>query len=1129
MKKLILLMLLLALCITAVFSFASCNASNKEVDEMKTKLEATKDSEKESYEQTKSALEGEYASALASLNKTDADDKAALSALKSEHEKALSDINEEDARLDGEIADLKTEYASKIEAAGGDPDEVMLSGVTFLLMGNGENQTLDEILAEYREKLDKLEDDKKNNKEKKEKLVKEYNEKLTELEKKIEKNAEDIEKCIQSFEKRLLDIETEHNAKLAEIDKLIAELSDELSEVKDKLEKIESKFENISPAVKEYEISFKSGSNDSYDSVTVAHGNKIATPKTTPSRAGYVFLGWYYLDIEWSFIGYSVTEDMELVAKWQPVEYTLELENYEADGSAKTETFTVESDEIVVTAPKRDGYTFDGWTSESVSTPFKELKISKGSVGNVSYTANWTPITYGVILEDNNADGSSKTVKYTIESDEIIVEAPERLGYTFAGWMNEGNDTLISEIRIAKGSLGNKTYTAIWKPIIYTITLYNYYDNGSSKIINYSIESDPITISGIYHAGKEFRGWKNGDSLENLIYIPKGSYGNKAYTADFSYIEYTIEYVVGEGTNASGNPLSYNIASPKTELIAATPPAGKVFDGWYDEYGKYVTHISGTSTGKITLYARYSSSTIGYIPQNPLGEEWWKDLTYDTTDLLFQMTLCSNNQELSSGCERYLAGKYDNSEAIDTLIAQRNENAYINTSVEVTYLWNITDDAATYGYSKNINRIFEEVSNKTKNTPDMYCNFITDMLCTSLKGSFANIYSRQHGSGNYAGANYFDLHHDGYMSSYMASLTLDCNKIYIVASDYFIDLIRAFFIVPVNVNVYNSIAGDMVEDYNEDGMKNIEDFFYEVQDLKWNYDRVAQYAAKAYKTGMSNCSGDEQINDQLGFVLAQNGLPAAAMVYSSSVSIVTKPAGSDASGYSYPAENPELDALTKKLSWLFDQTGVMCVTSSDARSIEEKTPLLGVRKQFTSGKILFGGVIILGNLEYEAYQEMKKGNKGGFGVVPVPAYKQGDEYRTQIHVVGRAGGIAFCTSKFVQCSAFLQYQTEHSKEIVDHYYNYNLTYDTASGLDGNIEMVEYIRSNLGSGFDKLFEDAIGFYYEDTQPGAEQNRWHTLIVTAKFQMDNMSDIYKSLIGAKQTNLDKLKKQYEILPS
>jgi hypothetical protein len=255
------------------------------------------------------------------------------------------------------------------------------------------------------------------------------------------------------------------------------------------------------------------------------------------------------------------------------------------------------------------------------------------------------------------------------------------------------------------------------------------------------------------------------------------------------------------------------------------------------------------------------------------------------------------------------------------------------------------------------------------------------------------------------------------------------------------------------------------------------------------------------------------------------------MVYTSSVTIISKPwdAGNTEGTYHYPPENPELVALTDKLNWLFNQTGVKCVTGGDPTAVEEKTPLLGVRKQFTSGKILFGGVILVGSLEYSAYQDMKKGDKGGFGVVPVPTYKEGDDYLTQIHVVGRAGGIAFCTSKFVQCSAFLQYQSANSTEIKNHYYDYNLTYDTASGLDGNIEMLEYIRYNVRTSFDKLFEDAIGFFYEDLQPGSEQNRWHTLIVTASFQMTDMADVYDSLVTSKQQNLEKLKTQYSKLPN
>ncbi len=47
----------------------------------------------------------------------------------------------------------------------------------------------------------------------------------------------------------------------------------------------------------------------------VACGMK-ATEPTVPKRSGYKFEGWFVGDEKWSFIGYSVTENITLTAKW---------------------------------------------------------------------------------------------------------------------------------------------------------------------------------------------------------------------------------------------------------------------------------------------------------------------------------------------------------------------------------------------------------------------------------------------------------------------------------------------------------------------------------------------------------------------------------------------------------------------------------------------------------------------------------------------------------------------------------------------------------------------------------------------------------------------------------------------
>jgi hypothetical protein len=156
---------------------------------------------------------------------------------------------------------------------------------------------------------------------------------------------------------------------------------------------------------------------------------------------------------------------------------------------------------------------------------------------------------------------------------------------------------------------------------------------------------------------------------------------------------------------------------------------------------------------------------------------------------------------------------------------------------------------------------------------------------------------------------------------------------------------------------------------------------------------------------------------------------------------------------------------------------------------------------------------------------MKK--NGGFGVVPVPVYKKGDSYLTQIHVVGRAGAITKNTAKFSACSAFLQYQTQNSTEILDHYYKYNLAYGAASGVSGNVKMLNYIRNNVRTSFDKLFEDAIGFFFANSGIN-EKDRYHTMLADAAYKFDDCAEKYEKLVGTKQANLGQLEKEYAGLP-
>ena len=523
------------------------------------------------------------------------------------------------------------------------------------------------------------------------------------------------------------------------------------------------------------------------------------------------------------------------------------------------------------------------------------------------------------------------------------------------------------------------------------------------------------------------------------------------------------------------------------------------------------------------------------------GDEGGEEYDWDTTSLFFQMSNNSNSQELPSGCKRYMAGEDESAVTdLDNDIRARNILAEAKTKVTVDYdYW---PDSAGYGWGGNIDRITEQTKSGDADAPDMYCNFVYDMVACSLLGAFANLKATEA-----RGTNYFEFvgrafngedTGEGYMYEYMTSLTLSKFKMYILASDYFTDLIRAFLVVPVNISMLNTVIeqveGDAA-DYNGDGVYDVNDFYEMVKQNKWTYTKMAAYCSAIYKsdgTGAAKSIHD----DKLGFAISgSSGLPATGLVYTSSVVIIHRDWDYDKNDYSYyyPDTNTDLGNLASALYTLFNSEGVISLNDTDGATYGEDAGQ-AIRNRFADNHILFGGIICVGSLEYQEYQSMKDASsvddpsKGyGFGVVPVPLYRDGsdDQYLTQIHNIGRCGAISASTTKFSQCTAFLNYLSLNSTDILNSYYDNQLQYAVADGSAGNVYMLQYIRYNVRTSFDKAFEDAMGVFYQTSNENASKERWHSILMQYNFMMTNMAERYQELNPSKQDMLANLVRQYE----
>ena len=231
-----------------------------------------------------------------------------------------------------------------------------------------------------------------------------------------------------------------------------------------------------------------------------------------------------------------------------------------------------------VTAELKPGYRFVNWTNyytnEVISTDKdfdyylsdKDYDNYLSDKGGTYLKSNAVPIDYTITYKLNSGTASNP-VSYNVESNTFTLNNPTRAGYTFAGWTGTDITGTSKIVTINQGSIGNRTYTATWTPVNYTIS----YDlNGGAVAVNnptsYNIETPTFTLNNPVRLGYVFVGWtgSNGTSPQKNVSIYKGSTGNKSYKANWTAADvgYTINHYV---MDINGN---YQNTPTKTERLS---------------------------------------------------------------------------------------------------------------------------------------------------------------------------------------------------------------------------------------------------------------------------------------------------------------------------------------------------------------------------------------------------------------------------------------------------------------------------------------------------------------------------------------------------------------------------------
>ena len=321
---------------------------------------------------------------------------------------------------------------------------------------------------------------------------------------------------------------------------------------------------------------------------------------TAPEKDGYTFTGWDAVGVPEGTDTNSETitfkmpkNNVTLTPQYKKNSYTLTV-----DGKDEQRTF---DEEVTVTAPKKDGYTFTGWEKEGLPA---DAKIDGANItfkmpaNNVTLKAQYTEIVpekYTVTMGDEDTD-------YAVDAD-VSIAAPEKDGYTFTGWdavgVPEGTDTN-SETITFKMPKNNVTLTPQYKKNSYTLTV-----DGKDEQRTFDEE---VTVTAPKKDGYTFTGWeKEGlpadakiDGANITFKMPANNVTLKAQYTEIVPEKYTV--TMGDEDTDYAVDADVSIAAPEKD--------GYTFTGW-DAVGV----PEGTDTNSETITFKMPKNNVTLTPQ----------------------------------------------------------------------------------------------------------------------------------------------------------------------------------------------------------------------------------------------------------------------------------------------------------------------------------------------------------------------------------------------------------------------------------------------------------------------------------------------------------------------------------
>ena len=356
---------------------------------------------------------------------------------------------------------------------------------------------------------------------------------------------------------------------------------------------------------------------------TVKDGGIVVEP-TAPVKEGYTLKGWTLDGAPYGFTE-AVTKDIVLKAQWEKkdpsvTEHTvtfMALGGKFADGS-DVQSFTVKDGEAVLepTAPKKEGFTLQGWTLEGVPYSFtaavkNDIVLKAAWEANSSVTER--TVTF-MALGGAFADGSD-VQSFTVKDGEAVLEptAPVKEGYILTGWTKDGSAEYIFTTPVT----ADLVLYAMWKkedPSVkeHTVTfmaLGGAFADGTD-VQSFTVKDGEAVLEPMApeKEGYTLQGWTlNGETYDFSKAVTKDIVLKAQWEKrDPSMTEHKVTFMALGGAFADGSDVQSFTVKDGEMVLKPTAPVkeGYTLEGWTKDGNE--EYDFGTSVREdIVLYAMW--------------------------------------------------------------------------------------------------------------------------------------------------------------------------------------------------------------------------------------------------------------------------------------------------------------------------------------------------------------------------------------------------------------------------------------------------------------------------------------------------------------------------------------------